>query len=130
MPAIWPYSRILVKKTDFGDLKAGDVICYDTDCGLHCHRIIAIAGDLYFTSGDSYPCVQPETVRDSDIIGRVEGIGIGPHWITYGSAEFRILTRISPKTGKAVRKIVKKVLIMPIISPIARRFIVNLKADE
>lgn len=130
IPAIWPYSRVRVKRVDFGSLSTGDVICYITKSGMHCHRIIAIVSDLCFTLGDAYSCVRPELVRADNLIGRVEGVGIGTYWIHYSSPGFGFLSKISPKTGKPVRKTIHHALFLPVLGLFARRIIAKIKNTD
>ncbi len=129
LPAIWPYSRITVKMVDFGAIRTGDVICYMTPAGIHCHRVIARVSQTCFTLGDTFPHARPEMVTPQDLIGLVHEIHIGPYRIKSTSKTFNKLKILSPMTGVFVRKTIHAALWLPLVGRVFKRLATRLK-DE
>ena len=127
LPAIWPYSRITVKRVDFGAIRPGDVICYMTPAGLHCHRVIVRFSQACFTLGDTFPNARPEMVKPQDVIGLVDEIRLGPYRIRKGSRIFNTVNRVSPATGRSIRKGIYTVLSFPLLGTTIKWFMSRFK---
>jgi len=86
-PMIRTGAVILLKKADYSDVKAGDIITFDTDRGLVTHRFMGIdetalrEGEeaCLITKGDANAITDPERLDPKRIRGKVAAI-FNPWW--------------------------------------------------
>ena len=73
--SMWPCFQegdlLVVADIEFNQIRAGDCIAYQRTSGRKAvHRVVALQSSL-ITRGDSLPCVDTESVKSEQVIGRV-----------------------------------------------------------
>ena len=76
LPVVWPGDLVTVRRCDFRELRAGQIVLHGRDETLTLHRIARVGSDHVITRGDSLPRYDPP-VKASDVVGQVVSISRG-----------------------------------------------------
>jgi hypothetical protein len=80
LPVVWPGDEITVRRSEYEELRRGQIVLYRHNDGLTAHRIERIEHDHLITRGDSLLSSDPP-VRPGEVVGRVVSILRNGHGI-------------------------------------------------
>jgi signal peptidase I len=117
--SMWPFlkqdDRVIIEEVNIQELRAGDIVLYNTDNQSVCHRLVgkrSSAGKYFMlTRGDYVPSWKTETIDGAHLKGRVSAIIRGKKIIPlkgiWNAAAGRIIILAFPLVAFAVASAVK-----------------------
>lgn len=110
--SMWPFMRqgekLVIKKSPVDDLKLGDIILYQANNQLACHRLVKKNRDFLYTRGDN-SLSAPEVITREMFIGKVVGIIKNNRMINLASRRNRLINRLIVITAPLIIKFLKPV---------------------
>ena len=108
-PFLWGGEKLVVKKIDIAELKAGDLLVYRSNDMRICHRFlckgIKDGRPVFWTRGDSIPYGREEVFFEQ-ILGKVVGILKGKKMIDLTAWRWRFINHtalfLAPITGRVI----------------------------